>query len=125
MKAKTFLFLWSIAATMTMVLTIPVVSQTTVIVTPPVNSQGWSTADTNAGGSVSFVTDATAPGGGVGALQLTTDATIAAKAQYLHGANTPLSDVTELSYYTKQVSSPFAGGDPAYQLITFLNGGTS
>src|SRR5437868_14205601 len=112
MKAKTFLFLWSIAATMTMVFTIPVVSQTTVIVTPPVNSQGWSTNDTNAGGSVSFVTDATAPGDGAGALQLTTDVTTAAKAQYFHGTNTALSSITELSYYTKQVSATFVGGDP-------------
>ena len=94
----------------------------TVVVTPT-NTQGWSTADTNAGGAVSFVADSTAPAG-VGALQLTTNATTTAKAQYFHGTTTPLSGVTELSYSTKQVSASFAGGDPAYQLATFLQGGT-
>src|SRR4051794_31293134 len=65
------------------------------------NPQGWTTADTRPGGAVNFVTDATAPAG-AGALQLTTDNTNAAKAQYMHAANTPLSSVTELSYFTKQ-----------------------
>jgi hypothetical protein len=68
----------------------------TVVVTPT-NTQGWSTADTASGGQVNFVTDATAPAG-AGALQLTTDATIASKAQYLHAANTPLASVTELTW---------------------------
>ena len=94
-----------------------------VIVTPD-HQQGWSTADTRPGGAVTFVTDPTAPAGR-GALQLNTDATTAAKAQYLHAANTPLANVTELSYYTKQNSASFADGDPSYQLVTFLNGGTS
>jgi hypothetical protein len=95
----------------------------TVVVTPT-NTQGWSTADTASGGQVNFVTDATAPAG-AGALQLTTDATIASKAQYLHAANTPLASVTELSYYTKQISASIPVGDPSYQLPTYLNGGTS
>src|SRR6476620_9631430 len=69
------------------------------VVVHPGNAQ-WSTADTRPGGAVNFVNDATTPGG-AGALQLTTDATTAAKAQYLHAANTPLSGVTEVSYYTK------------------------
>ena len=99
----------------------PAFSATTIVVTPT-NQQGWSTADTRPGGSVNFVADATAPAG-CGALQLTTDATTTAKAQYLHAENTPLAGVTELSYYTKQVSGPtFA--DPSYQVIAFLNGGT-
>jgi hypothetical protein len=93
----------------------------TVVVTPPVNSQGWSTADTASGGQVNFVTDATAPAG-AGALQLMTDATTASKAQYMHAANTPLSSVTELSYYTKQVSASLPVGDPSYQLPVNLNG---
>jgi hypothetical protein len=100
----------------------PVFSATTIVVTPT-NQQGWSTADTRPGGSVSFVVDATTPAG-CGALQLTTDATTTSKAQYLHSENTPLSGVTELSYYTKQVSGP-SFADPSYQVIAFLNGGTA
>ncbi len=95
---------------------------TTVVVTPT-QTQGWSTADTRPGGAVNFVVDATAPRG-AGALQLTTDATITSKAQYLHDASTPLASVTELSYYTKQVSAPFPGADASYQLPSLLNGTT-
>jgi hypothetical protein len=96
---------------------------TTVVVTPT-DTQGWSTADTRPGGQVDFVVDSTAPAG-VGALRLTTDATTTAKAQYLHEANTPLSAVTDLNYYTKQVSASFPEGAPSYQVIAFLNGGTA
>jgi hypothetical protein len=96
---------------------------TTVVVTPT-NTHGWTTADTNSGGHVNFVVDATAPSG-IGALQLTTDPTVAAKAQYMHAASTPLAAITELSYYTKQVAPPGPVADPSYQLVTFLNGGTS
>jgi hypothetical protein len=92
----------------------------TVTVTPS-NTQGWSTADTTAGGAVNFIEDTTAPAG-AGALQLTTDATTAAKAQYMHAANTPLADVTELSYYTKQNSATFAEGEASYQLAVNLLG---
>ncbi|MEJ7624323.1 MAG: hypothetical protein WKF34_10065 [Pyrinomonadaceae bacterium] len=84
------------------------------------NQQGWSYAATNAGGDVNFVTDPSAPGGS-GALQLTTDGTNAARAQYLHAANTRLRDVDELSYYTRQISGP-AHAAAAYQLITCLGG---
>jgi len=94
---------------------------TTVVVTPT-NTQGWSTADTRPGGAVTFVNGDAPTGGGTGSLQLTTDAITTAKAQYLHAANTPLSSVTQLSYYTKQVSAAFAGGDPSYQLPSLLNG---
>ena len=87
----------------------------------PAKPHGWSTADTRPGGAVNFVADSTAPLG-EGALQLTTDGTTAAKAQYLHSAAIPLADVTQLSYSTKQVSSLFAGGDPSYQLVLNLNG---
>jgi len=93
---------------------------TTVVVTPT-NPQGWSTADTRPGGAVNFVADATAPGAGAGALQLTTDATNAAKAQYMHAANTPLADDGELSYYTKQNAGPPVAA-PSYQLAVDLNG---
>jgi hypothetical protein len=94
----------------------------TVVVTPT-NTQGWSTADTNSGGSVSFVPDPTAPRG-AGALQLTTDATDTARAQYMHAANTSLGDVTQLSYSTKQVSGP-PTADASYQLPICLGGITS
>lgn len=94
----------------------------TVVVTPA-NPQGWSTADTRPGGAVNFVVDHTAPSG-IGALQLTTDATTTSKAQYLKAANTPLSAVTELGYDTKQNSASFAQGDPSYQFIVCLGGGS-
>lgn len=96
------------------------VAATTVVVTPA-SPQGWSTADTRPGGTVSYVVDATAPSG-VGALRLTTDATTAAKAQYMHDANTSLADVTELSYWTKQNSASAPVGDPSYQLAVNLLG---
>lgn len=95
----------------------------TVVVTPT-DTQGWSTADTRPGGAVNFIVDSTSPTG-LGALQLTTDATTTAKAQYLHAASTSLSDVSELSYYTKQVAPAGPIADPSYQLVTFLNGGTN
>ena len=92
---------------------------TTVVVTPT-NQQGWSTADTRPGGTVNFVSDPTSPYP-AGALELTTDLTTTAKAQYLHAANVPLVSVTELGYWTRQVSGPpFA--DPSYQLVMCLNG---
>jgi len=95
---------------------------TTVVVTPA-NQQGWSTADTRTGGTVTFVSDPTSPYP-AGALQLTTDLTPAAKAQYLHAANDPLASVTQLGYWTKQVSGP-ALADPSYQLVMCLHGATA
>jgi hypothetical protein len=91
----------------------------TVVVTPT-NTQGWTTADTRPGGAVNYVGDPTSPYPS-GALQLTTDNTNAAKAQYLHSASGSLSDVTELSYSTKQVSGP-PTADPSYQLAIDVNG---
>jgi hypothetical protein len=91
----------------------------TVVVTPA-DTQGWSTADTRPGGAVNYVFDTTAPGGS--ALQLTTDATNAAKAQYLQAASTPLSSVNQLGYSTKQNSASFAGGAPSFQLVVLLDG---
>ncbi|MEO6513158.1 MAG: hypothetical protein ABIR37_00580 [Candidatus Saccharimonadales bacterium] len=92
---------------------------TTVTVTPT-NTQGWSTADTRPGGTVTYVTDNTSPLP-TGALQLSTDATNAAKAQYMHAANVALSDVTALSYETKQVAGPRNLDDASYQLPVDLN----
>jgi hypothetical protein len=39
------------------------VGASTTVVVMPTNTQGWSTADTNAGGAVNFAADATAPSG--------------------------------------------------------------
>jgi hypothetical protein len=97
-------------------------ADTTIVVTPT-NQQGWSTSDTRPGGTVTFVSDPSSPYP-PSALQLTTDLTTGAKAQYLHAANTPLSAVTEAGYYTKQVSGP-AVADPSYQLAMCLNGTTT
>jgi hypothetical protein len=124
MKVKRFFVITliiALAASAFLFVTVAAVNNT--IVVTPTNQQGWSTADTRPGGAVDFVVDSTAPSG-IGALQLTTDATTTAKAQYLHAANTPLANVTELSFYTRQVSGPpFA--DPSYQLPVCLGGFTS
>ncbi len=98
---------------------LPAFAATTVVT--PTNTQGWSTADTRPGGAVTFVADADAPGGD-GALQLTTDATTTSKAQYMHEASTPITDITELSYYSKQISASFPQGDASYQLAIDTNG---
>ena len=119
MKFKTYLVLTFVAAMFAVILSVSASAQTTVVVTPA-HTQGWSTADTRPGGAVNFVVDSTAPG--EGALQLTTDATTAAKAQFLHDTSTRLADITELSYDTKQVSASFAEGDASYQLVVCLDG---
>ena len=94
----------------------------TTIVTPS-NTQGWTTADTRPGGSVQIISDNTAPGDPHnGALQLTTDVTTTAKAQYMHESSTALGDVTELGYQTKQNSAPFPGATASYQVAVDLNG---
>src|SRR4051794_8942048 len=111
------------AAVATLALILVAVATAATVVVRPTNTQGWSTADTRPGGAVNFVTDATAPAGN-GALQLTTDATTAAKAQYMHAANVPIGQVTELSYYTKQNSASFPEGAPSYQLGVNLPDGS-
>lgn len=95
-------------------------SGTTVTVTPA-NNDGWATADTNGGGSVQYVYDPSSPMPD-GALQLTTDSTTSAKVQYLHTANTALSDVKTLSYQTMQFTANSQTGDPSYQLTVCLAG---
>jgi hypothetical protein len=91
------------------------------VVVTPANQQGWSTADTRTGGTVTFVSDPTSPYP-AGALELATDLTTTAKAQYLHAADIRLASVTQLGFWTRQVSgAPIA--DPSYQVITCLNGG--
>lgn len=96
------------------------VNAATTVIVSPADEQGWSTSDTRPGGDVNFVTDATSPYPD-GALQLTTNATNEAKAQYLHTAAIDLDEVTDLSYYTKQVSGPTVAA-ASYQLIVDLNG---
>ena len=123
MNTKKLLMSTGAAAIIALSSVLPVVAASTVVVTPA-HTQGWSTADTRPGGSVQFVNDSNAPDG-TGALELRTDITTTAKAQYMHTTNTPLSDVTELSYSTKQISASFAEGDPSYQLPMYLNGGTN
>jgi len=94
----------------------------TVVVTPT-NQRGWSEANL-ADGDVVFVADGTLPGGGEGALELRTPSA-AAKANYSHLTNTALADVTELSYWTRQISAPPPAqliADPSYQLGMCLNG---
>jgi hypothetical protein len=128
MKSRnTWILAFAFMATLCLALVLPLTPALTAgstIVVTPTNQQGWSTADTRPGGTVDFVVDASAPSG-IGALQLTTNATMAAKAQYLHAASIPLADVNDLSYYTRQVNAPlFPGADPSYQLIVCLGGVT-
>lgn len=99
--------------------TVTKAASTTVVT--PTNTQGWSTADTRPGGNVSFVSDPTSPYPS-GALQLSTDNTNTAKAQYIKALNNDsLSSVNELSYWTRQITGP-AVADPSYQLLVDLNG---
>jgi hypothetical protein len=101
----------------------PIASAVAATVTPN-NTQGWSTADTRPGGSVSFYKDNDAPQG-EGALQLTTNSSGGAKAQYMHAAesDTKLSTITDLSYWTKQIDGP-AVANASFQLPVDVNGGT-
>ena len=122
MKLTRLLACAAAAGTLVVVGASSALADATIVVTPT-NQQGWSTADTRAGGSVTFISDRSSPFP-PGALQLTTDATTTAKAQYLHAANTLLWSVNEASYYTRQVSGP-AVADPSYQLVMCLNGTTT
>lgn len=75
----------------------------TVVVTQ--NSTSWAPLDTRPGGAYRFTEDYGAPAGlGEGSLELTTDATTAAKADYwtFAHAGTRLGDVSTLSYWTFQ-----------------------
>lgn len=98
----------------------------TVVVTPG-NTQGWSSEGTRTNGSVSFVSDSSAPLG-VGALSLITGAstqgTSQDKAIYMHSATVPLASVNTLGYSSKQNSASFVSGMPSYQLPVCLYGVT-
>ncbi|HWL34389.1 MAG TPA: hypothetical protein VNP89_12370 [Gaiellaceae bacterium] len=79
----------------------------TVVVTQ--NSSSWAPLDTRPGGDQRFTEDYGAPAGlGSGSLELTTDATTAAKADYFTFAHagTLLANVTDLSYWTYQAATP-------------------
>lgn len=84
------------------------------------DAQGWYSGDTSDGGAVSYYGDSTSPYPS-GVLALTTNDTPGAKAQYLKEVNVPLAQVTDLSYYTKQVAGP-AGAAVSYQLNIELHG---
>jgi hypothetical protein len=100
------------------------VAATTVTVTS--NSSSWAPEDTRAGGAVEFTAAYGAPAGlGAGSLELTTDATTAAKADYFthEVAGTALAAVTDLAYWTYQAPTgqvPVA--DASYQLQIDTNG---
>ena len=96
------------------------------LVVTAMNPRGWSTADTRPGGAVAFVIDNTSPAP-TGALQLTTDATTAAKnPQYLHAASMLVGLTRPIcSYYTKQNSASFVEGDASYQLVVNLCNATT
>lgn len=100
----------------------------TTVTVYPEHLQGWASTgsgiDTRTGGAVNFITDATSPLPN-GALQLTTDTTTTSKVQFFHGSGAALSQVSQLSYSTKQNSPTPTGGDASYQLPVYLNGGTS
>ena len=92
----------------------------TVVVTPA-HTQGWTSTDMRAGGSVSYIVDASSPYPD-GALKLTTDGNNASKANYMHGASGSLQSVTELGYWTKQ-NSGASEAAASYQLPVDLDGG--
>lgn len=94
-------------------------AETTIVVTPA-NTQGWVEADVRPGGEVGFVSDEAAPYG-QGALQLTTDETNTAKAQYMHEADVALTEVGQVSYFNKTNAGP-ASAAASYQLAVDLNG---
>lgn len=103
----------------------PVLAVASTVVVTPSDTQGWSTADTRANGHVDYVADADTPYGDAALSLKTGDATSGTsqdKAQYLHEANVPLSQVTSLSYHTKQVSASFVAGLPSYQLLVDVDG---
>lgn len=94
----------------------------TVLVTQ--NTSSWTQNDTNADGSVQWVgTYGAPPGLGSSALQLSNDASPAAKSQLFTFtmAGMPLSQVNTLGYSTYQASPPGIA-DPSYQLQIFGNG---
>lgn len=93
------------------------------LVVNPDNTLGWLSGDTTLGGSVNFVADSS-PSLGTGALELKTNSTTTAKAEYVNALVTPVSmyEISEIAYQTKQVSASFAGGSADFKLFIDLNG---
>jgi hypothetical protein len=96
------------------------------IVVTPLNaaSLGFSTADTRPGGSVNFVLDGSLSGGGLGSLNLSTDNSTSAKAQFLKADNLSLSSLTNVSYYSKKNSGPVFA-NVGFNIATCLGGFTT
>ena len=113
----------AILAAVALVITVAATAAT-VIVTQ--NSSNWGPLDTRPGGAHRFTEDYGAPPGlGSGALELTTDSTTAAKADYFtfDHAGTALTDVNNLSYWTYQAPRPQPPvAAPSYQLQIDTNG---
>jgi hypothetical protein len=116
----------SLVALMATVLLASSASAATTVVVTPSNTQGWSTSDTRPGGEVNFVADPSSPLP-TGALELKTNASTTAKAQYMHSATSTatttvvLDDITDLGFSSKQVSGP-VHANASYQLVVDLNG---
>src|SRR5688572_14447871 len=119
-RVRRVLFSVLTATALVLSVVLPALAATTIVVTPA-NTQGWFPGESNNNSTITYVTDPAAPGGS-GALELTTAPLLSAKAQYLHAANTRLVDVTEMSYWTRQIAATFPFADPSYQLVTCLNG---
>ena len=113
-KRLTTITLMTVLAALTITFGTAAALNTTVVVSPG-NEQGFITYAEN-GGAVTFVTDAEAPAG-TGALRLTTNNTNEAYAEYLKETNTPLAQINQLSYYSKQNS-----GSPSYAGASFALG---
>jgi hypothetical protein len=95
----------------------------TVHVTPATTH--WVRDDVVAGGQVSWSAAVGAPTGlGSSSLELTTDATVQAKADLFNHdiAGMALADVTKLGYSTYQRSASFAYGDASFQLQLLVDG---
>lgn len=88
----------------------------------PSDTQGWAQNDTRPGGSTAYVADSTTPFGDA-SLQLKTDGTNVAKADYFKSTdNVPLSSVQELAYSTNQLAASSPTGDASFQLAVDVNG---
>lgn len=90
------------------------------VVVKATDAHGWYSGNTTDGGAVTYFNDSTSPYPS-GVLALTTNETAGAKAQYLKDVNIPLAEVTDLSYYTKQIAGP-DGSAVSYQLNIELHG---
>jgi hypothetical protein len=124
MRSKYFSMLFAIALTAFSYTFVFAQDAAETLVVTSKNTRGFAIADTRPGGEVSFVGDPSAPLGD-GALRLTTNATNAAKAQYMKAVSLPLADITDLAFTSKQVSASYAGGNASYQIAVNLCGENS